>query len=859
MKKMLSDLGRVFERLPDGLRNRRWWIWSGFLLSLVLLLPGAGKFELDLSDEQFFREQDPVRAAYDRFRAHFGGDESIYIVYRPKDGDLFSDASLKALQGIQEELLNYRAQLAPGESSPFDRVTDVTTLLNVSYLEASDDALIARPFIGQDLPVTQAQRALLKRQALEHPIYPMVYISPDGSYGGILIHTDFKATKVRPATEVSDISLDNIDMDAFDVTKAQSSSETLYANSEFEFVTMEEYARVTKAIYAVIYKSQYLDVLEYFPMGAPVVNTYVLDEMAPQVNMVMAISLLLIIVIQWFLFRSLSAVVWPQLIIIVSAAMVVATLGWLGITMNLMINVVILLVMVVGVADSVHILSGYMYFRNQGQVHEQALRSTFRKSGVAVLLTTLTTGLGMLSLTIVPLVPIQNMGIAAALGVFFAFVMSIVILPLMLDIWNPVGKRGVAGHHRVQKWLRRIEHWGYEQPKLNITVFAVIMVVFLVGVSKVEVDSNFMELFDTDSPIRIAQETAEAKMGGTMGMELMVSSETDDTFRDPQVLNAMDGFQQWLRTTYPDVMVRIYSIVDVVKDANRSLNGGREEAYSVPQDEQVLRQTLFMFSNANPKERRRVVSDTYRDAHITLLMKNRGTKSYIAMVRHMQQELEQRFAPLKERYPQLNVTPTGGLVLMIKILDFVSWSQIRGFSLALLAISVVLLLTFRSVRVGLLALFPNLLPLSVVFGLMGYLGIPLDADTLIVAPVMIGIVVDDTIHFLTHYRALMEEKGDIDAAIVDSFREVGQAITFTTVILLGAFLAFGLLDHQGIKNFGLLAGVAVATALAGDLLLLPALLKVTRSTFGFGPAQTASRRTQSETVASSPGITGETK
>ncbi len=830
----LSDF---FAGLPERLRARRRRIWILTLLLLGGILPGALLFELDFSDEQFFQRQDPVRLAYDAFRAQFGGDESIYVVYRARDGDVFSDQSLRALRGIQEDLLNYRLSLQAGERSPLDHIVDVTSLINVSYLEASDDALISRPFIGERLPRNEAEREALRRAAMAHYYYPRTYVSPDGSYGGIIIRTDFRAVPA-PVTDFE--TGDDFSAAAgFDVTTIDA-GDTLPADEAmpvFPTPQVSEYTAFVEELYAILFKPEYTRALELYPLGNPIGNSYFMNELIPQMAMMMVISLILIMLIQWLLFRSLAAVVWPQLIIIASALLVVAVLGWLGIRMNMMINVVMLLVVAVGVADSIHILSGYLYFRNQGSDHREALRATMRKSGLAVLLTSLTTGLGMLALLLVPLVPIQLFGLASALGVLFALMLSIFVLPLMLDVWAPVPKtaKRQGEVHLIQAMLRRIEHWGYRRPMLNIAVFAVIIVVLLGGVAQVRVDSNFITLFKEGTPIRVAQEKAGEAMGGSMALELMITTRTDGAMRDPEMLNALDELQQWLLSEMGDVVVRTRSLVDVVKDANRSLNGGRAEYFTIPQDATVLRQTLFLFSNANPKDRRRVVSDDYREAHVTVVFRNLGTRAYMQLMRDIQQYADARFATLREKYPALQITPTGGLSLLVSVLDYISWSQIQGFAMALAAISIVLLLTFRSLRVGLIALFPNLFPIVVVFGLMGYLGIHIDADTLLVAPVMIGIVVDDTIHFLTHYRALVRQHGDIDLAIRDSFREVGQAITFTSLILAGSFFTFLFLDHQGLKHFGGLASLAMFAALAGDLLLLPALLKITRTRFGAVP------------------------
>lgn len=824
MQGLFSRLGDRFERIPDACHRRRWWVWLVFLGLIAASIPGVMRFEMDLSDEQFFHQSDDVRRAYDRFRAQFGSDDSVYLVYQARDGDVFSHASLTAVRDLQEAILNYRLKLKPGQRSPLDHIVDITSLINVAYLEPSERALIARPFIGRQIPTDPKELSRLRQTALAHPDYPLVYVSQDGSYGAMLIRTDFRISK--PAGEGFDTS------GSFDVTRTEVVQSDPDETSPMATPTFEEYTAFYHALEVYMQRPEIQAALAFYPVGGAPIHAYINDELLPQINTWLGVSLLLIVLINWLLFRSLSAMVWPIVVIAVSALWMVATLGYLQIRMNMMINVVVLLILAIGVADAIHILSGYVFFRQDGADHHQALRATYRKSGLAVTLTSLTTAAGMLALLFVPLIPIQLFGFASALGVLFAYLISVFVLPVMLGLWAPLKKTQTGRQqHFLQRLLRRVEHLSHCYPRRTIAVFGVLGLVLLAGAWQIRVDTNFMNIFVKGSPIRTAQEKVEEHMGGTMSLEIMISSAHEFAMLQPQMLNRVADMQHWLETELSDVVTKTRSLVDIVRDANRSLHAGQQAYYTIPQDPQVLRQTLFLFDNANPRDRALLVSDDYRQTHLSVVFRNQGSKAYVALLEKINAELKRRFADLQAADPSLQLTPTGNFTVQVRIIDYVSWSQIYGFGIALLSISIIMFLVFRSVRVGLIALLPNTLPLLTVFGIMGYAGINLDTDTLLVAPMLIGIVVDDTIHFLTHYRALMEEHDDFDIAIVKTFREVGQAITFTSIILIGAFVCFGFLEHNGLRHFGILASVAMLTALAGDLLLLPALLKLTRTRF----------------------------
>ena len=839
MPNFRSHINAFFQAVPDTVRAHRLKVWVLFVLMAIVIAPGLSKFQIDLSDDFFFPEDAPVRIAYDQFRGQFGSDESIYLVYRAKDGDVFSYESLKAVYDLQEELLNYRLQLQPGETSPLDRITEITSLVNVSYLEASENALVSRRFIGDKLPRTAAERETYRQAALAHPDYPYMYVSPDGEYGGIILRTSFKA-RIIGESEIAQVIDDEagFEFDVAEMSFDESGSQE-DVKQEFEAVDWSEYATVMHAVDRIINQPQYTSALEYHPVGIPPLNAFIWDNFIPQINVLMIAAILLVVISLGLLFRSFFAVLWPMLIVAASSVFAIALMGWLGLKMNLMVNITVLLVLVVGVADSVHILSGYLFFRNKGMNHVEALNATYEKSGLAVFLTSITTAIGMLALTVVDVQPIENFGISAAIGVMFAFLLSVFLLPLMLDIGHPVSKKRTKviaekgrNPHLIQRFLIWAEPLSYRHPRINVAIFVAVTLVFGFGISKIEVDSNPISIFAEGNPIRDAYNLVDDVMAGTTSLEIMLDAGEEYAFHDPQLLNAMDELQSFLESKLAHTVTVTRSLVDIVKDSHQALNGGNEQFYSIPQEEQLLSQTLFLFNNANAEDRRKVVSDDYRHAHITVNMVNQGSRTYISTMDEITSEVDRVLLPLKAQYPDLEITLTGTMTLFTTLLDFLSWSQIKGFGLALVIISLILLFIFQSAKIGIVALFPNVFPLILVFGTMGYAGIALDVDTLTIAPLMIGIIVDDTIHFLTHFRAEVLKHGDIKKAIIKAFQEVGQAITFTSIILAIAFLAFTTLDHQGLANFGLLSAMAIISALLAELFLLPALLILTKAGTG---------------------------
>jgi predicted RND superfamily exporter protein len=845
----IRKINLLFENLPDQLRANRIWIGLFFLFATGFLAFGVRNVVIDESLAAYFHKDDPVKQAYDKFKSIFGGDEYVYIVYKARDKDIFSAASLAALKSLHHALADYRLDLTDDEASALDHMEEIKSLINVKYMEAVNNTLYSRSFMGDRLPSSQPSgdelRETYRQKALDHPDYPLIYLSRDSQYGGIVIRTDFNAKRkkpiaVNPGSEPKPDGGSLFDSDDFfspeDLLSKKSGLGSLGSGPsevELEQTDIREYPKFMKALRAVLADPAYADVLEFYPVGNPVLMDFFTSAVIGDMGRLTSLGLVLIVIMLWLLFRSFSAVVWPILIVLITIVWVVGLIGWLNIPMSAMLQVIICLSMSVGIADSVHILSGYLFFRNNQLDHGKALRAVMKKSGLACFLTSLTTAVGLLSLTLVPLKPIAMFGLFAAIAILFAFFLTIFLLPLLLDLWAPVSKNHrQKKDHLIQGWLKQIEGVGINYSWQVLTLFTLAGLILFYGLLQLKIDSNFVETIKKGLPQREAYIIVDDHMGGTGNMEVMVDFKQADALKDPQVLFAMESIQKFMENDKTNRVVRTYSLVNVVKESFKALNNDDPQKYVIPSDPQTLSQVLFLFENANPRDRTRLVSDDYSQARIGLNFINVGSIEALEILGTIQSFIDKQFDPLTHTYPDLEVTLTGNMALLAIMLDYLAWAQIKSFGLALVVISLILLVVLGSWKAGLVALAPNLFPILTTFGLMGYLKISLDADTLLIAPIIIGLAVDDTIHFMTHFRIEMERTQNIAKATINSIREAGQAIAFTSIILSAGFLVFILSFHNGLSNFGIFAAIAVLTALISDLFLLPALIQVINLNFG---------------------------
>ena len=864
MKRLLSNLNTYFETVPDWLRKRRWLAWVFFVALTVFFSFGIQRNTFDMSLESWFGKDDPAKLALNEFREEFGSDDSIYLVYKPKDGDIFSSASLKAVQGIREELRSYRMRLKEGESSMLDHITQVDTIVSANILKVEGDTLVSKDFVGGKIPSTKTETDELRNLAKVQKNFPLLYFSNNSQYGGILIRTDFGTIPLETGQGSGETEDEFESSDEEISMEVDESAEV--TKTEFKPTEFAEYLGLMEAIDAIIYQPKYADHLEYYPVGnAPMMqlSMEIMEEMGP-----LTVGLVVImVVLLWILFRSFSAVLWPIVIVGLSCVWAIGFSGWLGTTITTMLVLTVMLVLAIGIADSIHIMSGYLYFRKKDHDHQTALREAFRKSALACLLTSITTMVGMLALTVTPIGHIQVFGLMSALGVGLAFFLTIYLLPLMLDLWapNPTTelesdkKRNILARMLafpakltsklipdlsvvLQRLLTGVLPIVERRPKTIIAFFLAIFAVCIYGASQVTVDSNMIEQFKEGTKIRQVYEIVDAHMMGTQNMEVYIRMGVENGIKDPQVLKRIEQLQQQIEQKYSGLVVRTSSLADVVKDAYRVLNEDRADMYKIPDDRKMLSQTLFLFNNANPEDRRRLVSDDFANSHISVQLHNAGSYAYVQFFNDVRKDIDAIFAPLKSEYPEMDVSVTGGLSLIMELMEYITWSQLRSLGLAILVISIILVFVFGSFRAGGISIIPNLLPAAFTFGTLGLIGIPLDSDTIIIAPVIIGIAVDDTIHFITHYRDEVIQHGNIPLALKNTIAEVGQAITFTSLILGCGFSVMAFSSSAGMFNVGVFGTAAIFVALFADLFLLPSMIVVFRIRFRKKRAQLEATR-----------------
>jgi predicted RND superfamily exporter protein len=884
MKNTLLGLNDYFGSVPDALRPHRWKVISAaFLLTAFFFTGIMTRFEMDVTMDAFFSDDDPVTQALDEFREQFGSDDGLFIVYEAKDGNIFSEQSLTLIRELTEQFDDVSDLIEADEANAsLDHIRRVQSLTNVQIQKNEGDTLRSEKLVPSVIPSNASELEAIAALADEQDSFRLFMFSPNHRFGAINIQTDFGAIPITDEGSLPDFNLDSEAGDdfnddlfaedefdlAFDDFEVEVDETAVVQEVEFESTESTAYISFMAAVKGVYSQDQYSENFNFYPVGNSAMVDLAMDTMI-EAGYLMLGMIAIVILLLWTLLHSGSAVVWSILAIVVSLVWVIGGTLWMGIAVSQMVSLTVMLVLAVGIADCVHVMSTYLFYRREGEPHERAMSHAYGKVGLPILLTTITTMAGMLALTSTGMPMFVLFGITSAAGVFMAFVFTVYLLPVLLDVWHPltvkekpnrtpwyawpfkiigfpfkllaqgfkwvslkIGLTWILSAAWLQPLLDKIPAFVQRAPKTIAVIFVALFGFFVAGTFQVRIDTNLVEIYREGTTFRESYKIVDEEMMGTGSMTVMLDMKQSDAFIDPNVLKASEELQELIEEKYSQYVLRTNSLADLVKTTNKIMNDGTDRYDYIPDDELAVSQLLYLFNSANPEDRRAIVSDDYAKSHITVNLRNAGSYEYSQFFEEINTDIERIFDPLRADYPDMNVTVTGTMAMMMSLMDQISTSQFKSLGLAMLIISALLMITLGSVQAGVLGIIPNLIPAIFTFGIMGWLGIPLDTDTLLIAPVIIGIAVDDTIHFITHYRMALAKTHDMKESLVSAIKEVGQAVTFTTMILGFGFFMLSFSDYLGIAKVGIFGSLAVFVALLCDLLFLPALIMIFKPKFG---------------------------
>ena len=793
---MHKKLENLMGKLGGFIHDNPFKVIIVLLLLLAFPLFHVPQIKFDTSTEGFMHEDDPVLLTYNKFRAQFGRDERVAISI--KSDDIFTLKFLQTLKSMHEEI---------EEKVPF--VEDITSLYNVRNTRGEEDKLITDDLL-EPFPTTQEQVDEIKKRAMASHFYKDLFISEDGKMTTIIVETDAYSHEEESVT-------DSV-ADEFEDTDAFGDEEKIELK-ERPFLTDQENAKLIHVILDIVeqYKKEGLEI---YVAGSPSVMDALKSQMQADMQKFTRVTFLIIIVFLFIMFRRVSAVIYPLIVIILSLLTTVGTMAWAGVAFKLPTQIVPSLLLAVSVGATVHILSIFLDRFNTKGDRKEALSYTLGHSGLAIAMTSVTTAIGVGSFAGSEVAPISDLGIFASLGVMVSLVLTLTLLPALLSLTKlKVKSQTITG--RLDTVMRKLAVIPVKHYKGIIVGSAILVTVALIASSKIELSHNPLYWFKADNYNRISTEVIDKHMNGTVTIEAVVDTGVENGWNDPQRLEKLNQLSSKLET-YVDEYThigKVVSIATIVKETNRALHENKEEFYSIPNDANLVSQELLLFENSGSDDLEDVVDSQFSKARITIKLPWTDAVKAVGVLGYVEREVKMVF-------PQEEVETTGMIPLLINTFAQAVSSSVMSYFIAAVLITFMMMLILGSVRLGLLSMIPNLTPIILGLLIMYVGNIPLDMFTLLIGSIAIGLAVDDTIHFLHNFRRYYLESGDSAKAIEQTFFTTGKAMVITTIVLSLGFYAYMMAQMVSVQNFGLLTGSVIVLALLADLLLAPALMIV---------------------------------
>jgi predicted RND superfamily exporter protein len=783
----ITRLNERFAALAGWSYDHRWWVVALSFLMLAGSLVLASQAQVDSSYEAYFDPVDPAYRAYEQFRSDFGSDEVSYVLYEAP-GFEFGPWNIEVMRRI--------VQLTEALEDEVPFVYEVRSLANAELMVGDEDGISIRE-LRDHFPETQERLLELRELYLAKPLIVGGILSADANHGAIVIEMDRSSTD-----PLEEIRLDPEGGDGLDNLYPQVTDAAIN-----EILARPEYAGIR------------FDHSGDVPMNA-IYNIVIAEESALLGGITAAVVALILLLF----FRSIVGVLAPTIVVQISVLACVAFIVVLGWELDLSFSGVPTLLTAIGVAHSVHILSEFRTrFAELGDRRE-ALVGTLYLVGTPCLLTSVTTAVGFASMSFVPIKSIAHMGVYSAFGVFAAFLLSLTLLLALLSFGRRAPRKPRSRAQRVDAKGGRFVHAGLAaiarfvlRCRVAILVaFAGVFVFSLSGIGRLAVDSNWLNDFSDKLPLKASTIRIDEVMGGVANLVLLFDGGEADAIKEPAVLGEVARIQEWANAQ--DLVRKSYSIADIVKDLNQTFHADNPAFHRLPETRELIAQYLILYESAGGAEADEYVSSDYRRAQLELRLRLGMTSETVALVRALDDELAAR--PLEAS----SMSMTGIGALWLKLLDYIVTSQIQGFTIAFSVIALLMCLLFRSIKTGLISMLPNLSPVLLTLGVMGWLGIPLDYNKVSIAAVAMGIAVDDTIHLVSRYRHEFLLCGDYREALRASLLDVGRAVVITSIALVAGFLVLlvSVFDSQATR--GLLLATTIVTALVADFLLMPALV-----------------------------------
>ncbi|MBU0991472.1 MAG: MMPL family transporter [Proteobacteria bacterium] len=775
------------------------------VIMFVVILPTLfylPKITIDTSLEGMLQKNDPDLLVYNDFRKEFGRDERIIVAIHTKNVyDLNFLRQLKALHTDIKENVPY--------------VEEVTSLINARNIRGNDNQLIVEELF-EHWPETPEDLLVLKNRISENPLYRNLLISDDDTYTTIIIKTQVYLPNDKKENNLDGFGED-IAMDA-DLAKPSANKNN---TGNVDLITE---AQTNEAIKAVIdsIETHKSPTIKIYLTGSPVLQYFLNADTTHDMTLFMGLTIVTISIFLYAIFLRMSGVVLPLLVVYLSLLSTIGIMAATGAVLKLPTSILPSFLLAVGMGDAVHILAIFFQHFNKSNNKEAAIIYAFGHSGLAILMTSITTAGGLLSLSTAKIAPIIDLGIYGSIGVLIAFFYTIFLLPALIALipLKPViHKKTRVKVNIIDPLITKAGTIAVKYPLRVLTVSLVILFFASIGLTRLRFAYNSTKWLPRDNPIRVATETIDKNMHGSMYSEIVIDTGKKNGLHDPVTLKKLDQSTAYLENLKSgDIYIgKAWSVTAILKEINRALNNNEKVSYAIPGDEYLISQEFLLFENRGSTDLEYFTDEQFKKARLTMIFPLNDAFLYMDFLDSINHYFQ-------ETFPDAKYVLTGMIPLFCRTLVNTATSMARSYIVAFIVISILMILLIGDIKLGILSMIPNLLPIAVILGIMGWLKIYLGPFNMLIGSIAIGLAVDDTIHFMHNFRKYYEIKNDPVFAVMEALNTAGHAMLITTCVLSTGFFIFIFASMNNISTFGMLTGFTLILALLADFFVAPALM-----------------------------------
>jgi predicted RND superfamily exporter protein len=734
-----------------------------FTLAAILAASGARLLTFKTDYRVFFSEDNPQLQAFEELQNTYTKTDNVLFVLAPGSGNVFTRETLASVVRLTEAAWQIPYSIR------------VDSISNYQHTEAEGDDLIVDDLATDVDQLDDAELARIRKIALSEPLVVNRLVSGRGHVTGvnvtIQLPDDGTGKEVPEITAfarnlVEEVRAGNPDLDVY-------LTGMVVMNNSFPEVSIHDQKTLVPMMFAVV-----------------------------------LVTLILLL-------RSVSATLGTFLVIVFSIITAMGLAGWMGIALTPPSASSPTIILTLAVADCVHVLVSFLHAMRRGLDKTSAMVDSLRINLQPIFLTSLTTVIGFMSMNFSDAPPFRDLGNIVAMGVAAAFVFSVTILPALMLIL-PIHVK--PGPTRRTRMMDRFADFVVRRRGVLFWVMGVIIVTLVTFIPRNELNDEFIKYFDKTIDFRNATEFATENLTGIYTIDYSLGTGESGGISDPGFLANAEAFANWYREQ-PDVL-HVNSLTDTMKRLNKNMHGDAVHWYRLPDQRDLSAQYLLLYEMSLPYglDLNNQIDVSKSATRLSVTLENVSSNELLAL-----EETAQEW--LATNAPEMQTNGASPSVMFAHIGQRNIRSMLTGTTLALVLISLILIFALRSLKIGLVSLIPNLAPAAMGFGLWGLLVGEVGLALSVVAGMTLGIVVDDTVHFLSKYlRARREQQLSSADAVRYAFSTVGMALTVTTLVLIAGFMVLTQSPFKLNSDMGLLTAITIAFALAADFLFLPPLL-----------------------------------